>query len=292
MKTENDFHNIDPEFQDIWNAARNIVPSESAENDQAWSQIQTQINKQPQQKNLFVSYRRWLSVAAAATIFLLSGYFFFQPNSTPQPIVAEHTTPASQARSITLSDGSTVILAPNSKLTVSITENKRNIKLEGFARFEVARNENAPFQVSTPQGIVTVLGTGFDVSAPSDKNQTLKVFVNHGKVKVQTEDLSQEVILTKNQSVTALQNQLTKTENLSNNLSVSPEQYQFNNAPLSVVFQTVESFQNKQIGFLGNAWPENAKNKAFSGTFTYNQSAQEIAEILSQALELQIKVIE
>jgi hypothetical protein len=100
------------------------------------------------------------------------------------------------------------------------------------------------------------------------------------------------VILTKNQSVTALQNQLTKTENLSNNLSVSAEQYQFNNAPLSVVFQTVESFQNKQIGFLGNAWPENAKNKAFSGTFTYNQSAQEIAEILSQALELQIKVIE
>lgn len=292
MKTENDFHNIDPEFQDIWNAARNIVPSESAENDQAWSQFQTQINKQPQQKNLFVSYRRWLSVAAAATIFLLSGYFFFQPNSTPHPIVAEHTTPASQARSITLSDGSTVILAPNSKLTVSITENKRNIKLEGFARFEVARNENAPFQVSTPQGIVTVLGTGFDVSAPSDKNQTLKVFVNHGKVKVQTEDLSQEVILTKNQSVTALQNQLTKTENLSNNISVSAEQYQFNNAPLSVVFQTVESFQNKQIGFLGNAWPENAKNKAFSGTFTYNQSAQEIAEILSQALELQIKVIE
>lgn len=291
MKTEKDFNN-DPEFQDIWNAAKNITPSETSENDQAWLTFQSQIQKQPLQKNLFVSYRRWLSVAAAATIFLLSGYFFFQPNATPQPIVAEHITPASQARSITLSDGSTVILAPNSKLTVSITENNRNIELEGFARFEVARNENAPFQVTTPQGIVTVLGTGFDVSAPSDKNQTLNVFVNHGKVKVQSENLSQEVILTKNQSVTALQNQLTKTENLNNNLNVSSEQFQFNNAPLSVVFQTVKTFQNKQIGFIGNAWPENAKNKAFSGTFTYNQSAQEIAEILSQALDLQIKVIE
>jgi ferric-dicitrate binding protein FerR (iron transport regulator) len=292
MKTEKDFHPIEPEFQDIWNAAKNIVPSETAENDQAWAQFQSKINKEPQQKNLFVSYRRWLSVAAAATIFLLSGYFFFQPKATPQPLVAEHITPAGEARSITLTDGSNVVLAPNSKLTVSITENKRSIKLEGFARFEVARDENAPFQVTTPQGIVTVLGTGFDVTAPSNKNQTLKVFVNHGKVKVQSEDLSQEVILTKNQSVTSLKNQLTKTENLSNNLSVSAEQYQFNNAPLSVVFQTVESFQNTQIGFLGNAWPENAKNKAFSGTFTYNQSAQEIAEILSQALELQIKVIE
>lgn len=291
MKTEKDFNN-DPEFQEIWNAAKNITPSETSENDQAWLTFQSQIQKQPLQKNLFVSYRRWLSVAAAATIFLLSGYFFFQPNATPQPIVAEHITPASQARSITLSDGSTVILAPNSKLTVSITENNRNIELEGFARFEVARNENAPFQVTTPQGIVTVLGTGFDVSAPSDKNQTLNVFVNHGKVKVQSENLSQEVILTKNQSVTAFQNQLTKTENLNNNLNVSSEQFQFNNAPLSVVFQTVKTFQNKQIGFIGNAWPENAKNKAFSGTFTYNQSAQEIAEILSQALDLQIKVIE
>lgn len=291
MKTEKDFNN-DPEFQDIWNSAKNITPSETSENDQAWLTFQSQIQKQPLQKNLFVSYRRWLSVAAAATIFLLSGYFFFQPNATPQPIVAEHITPASQARSITLSDGSTVILAPNSKLTVSITENNRNIELEGFARFEVARNENAPFQVTTPQGIVTVLGTGFDVSAPSDKNQTLNVFVNHGKVKVQSENLSQEVILTKNQSVTAFQNQLTKTENLNNNLNVSSEQFQFNNAPLSVVFQTVKTFQNKQIGFIGNAWPENAKNKAFSGTFTYNQSAQEIAEILSQALDLQIKVIE
>lgn len=291
MKTEKDFNN-DPEFQDIWNAAKNITPSETSENDQAWLTFQSQIQKQPLQKNLFVSYRRWLSVAAAATIFLLSGYFFFQPNATPQPIVAEHITPASQARSITLSDGSTVILAPNSKLTVSITENNRNIELEGFARFEVARNENAPFQVTTPQGIVTVLGTGFDVSAPADKNQTLNVFVNHGKVKVQSENLSQEVILTKNQSVTAFQNQLTKTENLNNNLNVTSEQFQFNNAPLSVVFQTVKTFQNKQIGFIGNAWPENAKNKAFSGTFTYNQSAQEIAEILSQALDLQIKVIE
>jgi len=291
MKTEKDF-NIDNEFQDIWNAAKNITPSETSENDQAWLNFQSQIQKQPQQKNLFVSYRRWLSVAAAATIFLLSGYFFLQPKATPQPIVAEHFTPSSEARSVTLSDGSTVILAPNSKLTVSITEENRNIKLEGFARFEVARNENAPFQVTTPQGIVTVLGTGFDVSAPKDKNQTLKVFVNHGKVKVQSEDLSQEVILTKNQSVTAIQNQLTKTENSSNNLSVTSEQYQFNNAPLSVVFQTVESFQNKHIGFIGNAWPENAKNKLFTGTFTYNQSAQEIAQILSQALDLQIKVLE
>lgn len=292
MNPEKDFPKINPDFQDIWDAAKNIVPSETAENDRAWNEFQSHIQKQPAQKNLFVSYRRWLSVAAAATIFLLSGYFFFQPKATPQPIVAEHITPSNEARSVTLSDGSNVILAPNSKLTVSITDNQRNIKLEGFARFEVARNENAPFQVTTPQGIVTVLGTGFDVTAPANKNQLLKVFVNHGKVKVQSDDLSQEVILTKNQSVIAEQNQLTKSEHLSNNLNVTAEQFQFNNAPLSVVFQTVESFQNKPIGFLGNAAPEKAKNKTFTGTFTYTQSAQEIAEILSQALELQIKVLE
>jgi len=292
MNHEHDSQKIDAQFQDIWNEAKYIVPSETSENDRAWAQFQSHIQKQPQQKNLFVSYRRWLSVAAAATIFLLSGYFFFQPNSTPQPILAEHITPSSQARFITLEDGSTVMLAPNSKLTVSITDNKRNISLEGFARFEVARNENSPFQVNTPQGVVTVLGTGFDVSAPSNANQILSVFVNHGKVKVQSKDLSQEVILTKNQSVTSLDNQLIKTENLANDLTVNAQQYQFSNASLSSVFQRVESFTGTKIGFRGNAWPESAKSKSFTGTFTYNQSAFEIAQILSQALELQISVIE
>lgn len=283
---------IEDQFKEIWDAANHIQLKEAQENDNAWSQFETQINKHPHQKNLFVSYRRWLSVAAAATIFLLSGYFFFQPKATPQPIVAKHITPTGEARSLTLSDGSTIVLGPNSQLTVSITENQRNISLVGFATFEVARNENAPFKVNTPQGVVTVLGTGFDVNAPNDENKSLTVFVNHGKVKVQSIDLNDEVILTKNQSVVALQNQLIKTENIAKSVSISTEIYQFKNASLSTVFQTVESFQNSQIGFLGNAWPETAKNKLFTGTFSFKQSANEIAEILSQALELPITVIE
>jgi ferric-dicitrate binding protein FerR (iron transport regulator) len=190
-------HNPKPQddFSDIWDLAKNYTPSEAAQNDASWEKFQKKLTpkvKKTPTHTLSITYRRILSYAAVIALFLLSGYMYFLPEVPAEIAKVTENTTSGQAREIKLPDGSTVMLSANSELSYSFTEAKRFIELKGHARFEVARNENAPFTVNTPSTTITVLGTGFDVDAYPNSN--VKVFVNHGKVKV--ENQSQEAILT------------------------------------------------------------------------------------------------
>ena len=195
-------HNPKPQddFSDIWDLAKNYTPSEAAQNDASWEKFQKKLTPKVEKApshNLSITYRRILSYAAVIALFLLSGYMYFLPEVPAEIAKVTENTTSGQAREVKLPDGSTVMLSANSELSYSFTEAKRFIELKGHARFEVARNENAPFTVNTPSTTITVLGTGFDVDAYPNSN--VKVFVNHGKVKVENE--SQEAILTQNQGV-------------------------------------------------------------------------------------------
>ncbi len=66
-----------------------------------------------------------------------------------------------------LSDGTVVHLNSMSKLRypVNFSGDKREVELVGEAYFEVAKNEDMPFVVKTPDYDVTVLGTRFNVFA-------------------------------------------------------------------------------------------------------------------------------
>ena len=96
----------------------------------------------------------------------------------------EVSTPAGTTTSITLGDGTQVLLSANSRLTYDkdFTDKKREVTLVGEARFNVAKDANRPFIVRTEQIQTQVLGTVFDVKAypqtPTD------VTLYEGKVEV------------------------------------------------------------------------------------------------------------
>lgn len=87
------------------------------------------------------------------------------------------TTPSHRCFSVTLSDGTRVTLNANSQLCFPsrFTEEKRIVNLTGEAYFEVARDEQHPFEVHTPHSTTHVLGTQFNVRSytPSDAHVTL-----------------------------------------------------------------------------------------------------------------------
>jgi transmembrane sensor len=93
------------------------------------------------------------------------------------------TTGASQWDRAMLSDGSVLRIGPNTRLRWSFDQHRRTIVLsEGEAVFEVAKDPNRPFIVTTQVGNVRAVGTEFGVSLMNAS--TAVVTVAHGKVAV------------------------------------------------------------------------------------------------------------
>lgn len=86
---------------------------------------------------------------------------------------------------IQLKDQSVIYLEKGGELIVSKDFNEKNraLTLSGTATFEVTKNKNLPFVVSSKNLTTKVLGTNFTVS-DSNNSSTYKVKVNHGKVSV------------------------------------------------------------------------------------------------------------
>jgi transmembrane sensor len=116
-----------------------------------------------------------LAIAAAIVLALV-----------PTPLLratADYATGTAELRAITLPDGSTAQLAPESAIDVDYTSVQREIHLlSGAAFFEVERDMARPFTVFAHDIETTVLGTAFDVQLTGDG---AAVAVRHGAVRVE-----------------------------------------------------------------------------------------------------------
>ena len=104
------------------------------------------------------------------------------------------TTPAGRAGTISLTDGSTAHMAPESKLLIpkDFGAKLRGVKLEGAVTFDVAPGLEKPFEVYARNSVVVAKGTSFTVSAyPSDSVMT--IVVGEGSVEVRNGEVSHAV---------------------------------------------------------------------------------------------------
>ena len=124
--------------------------------------------------------RSRIALAAAAGFLIVAGAatWFGLRNSAEQSF----DTAISEQRVETLSDGSRLDLAPDSRVTVRFTEGLREVRLDrGEAFFTVAHNTARPFIVHVNGLSVTAVGTAFDVrTGPS----STVVTVSEGRVSV------------------------------------------------------------------------------------------------------------
>ena len=87
--------------------------------------------------------------------------------------------------SVSLSDGTTVRMGPNSQLIYpkSFDGKTRDVELKGQAFFDVAKDWERPFTVHTKNMDVTALGTAFEVFN-YDSESKLETILLNGKVKI------------------------------------------------------------------------------------------------------------
>ncbi len=139
---------------------------------------------------IFPAYLKW---AASVTIIFILGFLFFMNEAPEKTIVwVEKSTNDQQKATITLTDGSSILLNTNSRILYpeQFSEEKRQVILEGEAFFEVTNNESQPFEVVS-RGVVTqVLGTSFNINA--QRGSDVEVAVLSGLVGVSREIDEQE----------------------------------------------------------------------------------------------------
>ena len=161
----------------------------------------------------------------------------------------EVSTPAGTTTSITLDDGTQVLLSANSRLeySKSFSADKREVKLVGEARFNVAKDAERPFIVHTRQLQTQVLGTVFDVKAypqtPAD------VTLYEGKVEVSLNGDAPQLMQPGEQAFLNKEGKL-QLEKASEETSKWAEgEFAFDNRELMAVMQEIGSWYNISVVF-------------------------------------------
>jgi len=224
-------------------------------------------------------HSRWYAgrvVRIAAMLVLLAGFgwLFWLRHRQPEVIgyeqlvaaakvkMRETTNSTAQPLTISLEDGSRIILDPGSKISYPIHFGKahrgigrREVFLSGKAFFDIAKDPSRPFFVYANELVTKVLGTSFTVRSFANE-QEVSVAVKTGKVAVfsreepeavekQTSRELTGVVIEPNQQVVFVR----KTVKITKSLVPEPEvvaeagtapDFEFDEAPVSAVFSALQ----------------------------------------------------
>jgi ferric-dicitrate binding protein FerR (iron transport regulator) len=314
MSNPNNTSHPESEIDQILKVSENYKYSFEASNDEAWNKFSAAREAEKQIPTPFKVYKntsRLLRVAAAIAILAVGSWAFWLTTLNKTLDAGQFATNAGQIEQITMKDGSVITLNANSSVEYKVTEKSREIKLQGMAHFEVAKNPNAPFVIESNNNKVTVLGTGFDVQSYTGK--PLQVTVNHGKVKVEKLSNSttiESVILTKGMRVRENLNQANAANKRSqifavdSNVNLDAVKWEsgnliFTNAPIDDLVNAIETRYGKKLRAripqpTCNATPTITSNQTsdlqFTGIFKNTDELSTVIKTIEIALGLQFEV--
>ena len=181
--------------------------------------------------------RKLLRIAAAIAVILGASYFYV---STLDESVSTQYAERSELR---LPDNSEIILNADSRITYSEKNcyKERNISLQGEAFFKVAKGQK--FTVATNDGLVTVLGTQFNVE---NRKGFFEVTCYEGLVSVLFN--GKESKLPAGNSFVAINGSVLKTESPANTTpSWMSNESTFKSIPLNYVLDEFERQYNIEV---------------------------------------------
>lgn len=200
--------------------------------------------------NITVFYK----VAAVLVVMLTSTYFLFFNN------IKSFETQIAQTKTVTLPDNSEVILNAASKLTFNEKKwaDKRALTLEGEAYFKVQKGQT--FSVNTTAGVVTVLGTQFNVK---ERKNYFEVNCYEGLVSVTYNN--ETIKLPPGKTFRVINGIIENVEDINaQNPSWIKQESSFNKIPLNQVIAEVERQYDLKIKVKGVD-----TSKLFTGSFTH-----------------------
>ncbi|RAV30001.1 FecR family protein [Sinomicrobium soli] len=174
------------QFDGILITGRKMVFRDAAHRRQVRERLQRKIQWQRRERSLRHT-AIWKAAVALLVVFLGIRIWYQQADvkNEAEPVMVEKSTDWGQKLNLTLSDGTEVRLNSGSTIRFpkDFTAPLRRVELSGEAFFNVAKDTESPFVISSGEVETTVLGTSFNMSTFPGEKQVV-VTVATGKVKV------------------------------------------------------------------------------------------------------------
>ena len=261
MKDEN---TNDQRLKALFGEALGTTPT-TEQTEQAWQEFITprRASSRPR-KNLYIG------IASAAAIFVLTFVLWplmrletsaesiqvFASLEAPKEITYSETgermevsTPAGTTTTITLSDGTEVLLSANSRLAYhkDFSAEKREVTLVGEARFNVTKDAQRPFIVHTEQLQTQVLGTVFDVKAYPQAQPDVTLY--EGRVEVSLNGDAPQLMQPGEQAFLNKKGKLQLAKASEETGKWAEGEFAFDNRELMAVMQEIGSWYNISVVF-------------------------------------------
>ncbi|MBX9887329.1 MAG: FecR family protein [Flavobacteriaceae bacterium] len=273
-----------------------------------WIKIEKKEAKVHSKFNYKTRKTKWFgAIAAFAIASLLIGFLYHQTsNNEVNSIIyntlikgeneglVEQTNNSKKPQIIMLSDGSSVLLQPNSKLSYpkTFTGTYRKVYLSGEGFFEISKNPKKPFFVYANEIVTKVIGTSFKIKAYADQ-PNVEVVVRTGKVKVisneqVTKQKNELIILLPNQALRFIRKSTTfnkitditlDKELINSTSNIEQLGFDFTDIPVSQIFKTIE-----QAYLVNIEYPEALLKNCHLTTSLNDQPLPEKLKIICKSL--------
>ena len=286
------------EYKNTWNLVEQANIETSVDIDAEWDKISSKIDfttEEKEETKIFKLvpdekpkrnfYYQLLKIAAVFILFAVSAIFIFNYlNKTEnKKIVADNKSVES-----TLPDGSSVTLNSGSSLEYhdKFDKNKRSVKLNGEAYFNVKHDETKPFIISADDVMVEVLGTSFYVNTNA-ANGMVEVILTSGKVAVYYKDKpSEKVILQPGEKAEFSKTAQTITKSVNENenyMAWKTKKMVFNDEKLADIIQVLNKVYLSDIRLKNNNMADCRVTASFD-----NQSLDAVLNVLKATVDLNI----
>ncbi|HMI63375.1 MAG TPA: FecR family protein, partial [Puia sp.] len=180
------------------------------------------------------------------------------------------STPMGGQYQLTLPDGSNVWLNAGSSITypTAFPGNKREVKITGEVYFEVAKDKNKTFRVTTGDQEIEVLGTHFNINAYADEDH-IKTSLLQGAVKVN------KVLLQPGQAFT---HGKVEPTNVDQDIAWKNGVFNFNNQTLAQVMRQLARWYDLEI-----VYPQGIPKKEYGGEIGRNLTLDQVLKGLENS---------
>ncbi|MFC3076143.1 FecR family protein [Shinella pollutisoli] len=216
-------------------------------------------------------------IASCLAVLVAGTWIWLEHPHFLQNMGADFSTAKAERRSVTLADGSTVLMDADSAIDADLSADVRRVRLlRGGAYFTVSPS-GIPFIVEAENGEARVLGTQFDVVLAENSNVT--VTLSRGSLEVSSASDGKKVVLKPGESVEYNKAGLSavKTVDIAESMAWHDGRLIFNNARLADILAQIGRYRDGRIVLLGTAVGE----KRVSGNISLENTETALAAMKS-----------
>ncbi|MCX6245075.1 MAG: FecR domain-containing protein [Bacteroidetes bacterium] len=308
LKADPEHQKIFDDYRKVWLQMEQARVEDSVDVDMAWKEMEARITEHEARSTehesrklnvpnptshipdtgstrLLTRYQQVLRLAAVILLLAVPSFLIYRY------LIRTETRQLTAAETILegkLPDGSAVTLNSGATLeyTSSFKGDKRNVKLNGEAWFEVKHDDHRPFIITRDKVRVEVLGTTFYVNTNAE-NGKMEVILNSGSVAVYYDDRPGEKIFLapgEKAEVSLDQPKIEKDINTDQNYrSWMTKRFIYNHEPLAKVVADLNKVYRANLKISTPA----VSNCLITATFD-NQSVESILNVIRATLDLKV----